>query len=65
MGEYRIQIAIARNPHTKDPDSLLKALESEMPDHERQYYERSDKLNEEQFAIFKSKLQNNPRIVVK
>lgn len=58
--EYLMQIAIAQNPHVKNPQDLIRALSDKQED-----YIEEQKLDKAAFAIFKQRISENPRIIVK
>jgi len=57
--EYRVLLAIAQNPHTKDPKQLWQILES---DEERK---RSLEFDEKGFDAFKAAMSQTGKFVVK
>lgn len=59
-GNYRMLLAIAQSPHSKDPNLLWKALEAD----DRFDY-KSDTLDETGFERLKLSASKNPRIIVK
>lgn len=61
LAEYKMQLAIAQNPHVKDPKELWRILNSQTTES----YERPHELDNASFEILKSKLSSNPRFVVK
>lgn len=56
-----MQIAIARNPHTKNPNELVESLQGKS----REEYIKEEKLDKAAFALFKQKISENPRVIVK
>ena len=64
--DYKMQLAIIRNPHTENPDNLVKILDQGFEDDpEVSYAKRKAEFDEAGFELLKSKLMQNPRFVVK
>lgn len=64
LNVYKMQLAIAQNPHVKDPNVLwneLKAQETTADGKEA----KKPEFDLAGFEMFKSRLSANPRIVVK
>lgn len=59
MAEYRMQLAIVQNPHSKNPKELWANLQTE------EASLRRTEFDEQGMSILKSKLASNPRIIVK
>jgi hypothetical protein len=59
MDDYRMRLAIAQNPHAKDPKKLWRSLQSKKDRTEE------TKLDESGFEIFKSRLSRSSKIQVK
>jgi len=58
-GNYKMLLAIAQSPHSKDPNLLWKALESE------EQLESNEELDSAGFERLKLTTSQNPRIIVK
>lgn len=56
-----MQLAIAQNPHVKNPKELWDILNS----YDRVFDPNADKLDKAGFAILKDKLRSSKRIMVK
>jgi hypothetical protein len=59
VDEYKMQMAVIQNPHTKDPKKLWQTIDNMVPK------SRPDKLDVAGFEVLKIRLQQNPRFVVK
>jgi hypothetical protein len=57
--DYKMQLAIIQNPHVKDPKHLWRVLES------KKEQKQNDEFDPAGFALLKSALSKNPRIIVK
>lgn len=58
---YLMQIAIARNPHTKNPNELVDQLR----DDTRPDYVQQEKLDKAAFAVFKQRISQSPNVIIK
>lgn len=62
--DYKIQMAIIQNPHVKDPKVLWKEIEKQENELEGKSYLEAE-FDTVGFEMLKSKMRENPRIVVK
>jgi len=60
LDEYRIQLALISNPHTKDPNNLWRKLEPPP-----EIGKRPETLDKTSFDVFKTKLTQGSHIIVK
>lgn len=60
--EWKMQLAIASNPHVKDPKNLYRLLDAE----ERRDRKPTPAIFDNQgFELLKQRMSDNPRIIVK
>lgn len=61
VNEYKMQLAIAHNPHVKNYKELWRILERQ----DDEQHKKSEEFDPVGFEQLKSVLSNNPRIIVK
>lgn len=59
IGDYKVQLAIAQNPHTKNPRELWRIFEDMNTE------KKQETLDVTGFELLKNAMRDNPRIVVK